>query len=143
MTIRVVLADDQALIRAGFRVLIDADPDLEVVGEAADGAQAVDVARRTRADVVPTATIRFFRARAVFNIDAVAADIHQGSGCIRCADSRSACTGRNVPGPTCSVTGATCTPLSRNAPRTASSKCRPAVGAATEPSFARSAYTVW
>lgn len=52
MTIRVVLADDQALIRAGFRVLIDADPDLEVVGEAADGAQAVDVARRARADVV-------------------------------------------------------------------------------------------
>ena len=35
--IRVVLADDQALIRAGFRVLIDSAPDLEVVGEAADG----------------------------------------------------------------------------------------------------------
>jgi DNA-binding NarL/FixJ family response regulator len=52
MTIRVVLADDQALIRAGFHVLIDAAADLEVVGEAADGAQAVDVVRRTRADVV-------------------------------------------------------------------------------------------
>lgn len=52
MTIRVVLADDQALIRAGFRVLIDAAPDLEVVGEAADGTQAVALVRRTRADVV-------------------------------------------------------------------------------------------
>ena len=39
--IRVVLADDQALVRAGFRSLLDAEPDIEVVGEAADGAQAV------------------------------------------------------------------------------------------------------
>jgi DNA-binding NarL/FixJ family response regulator len=52
MTIRVVLADDQALIRAGFAVLIDSAPDLEVVGQAADGAEAVEVVRRTRADVV-------------------------------------------------------------------------------------------
>ena len=52
MTIRVVLADDQALIRAGFGVLIDSAPDLEVVGEAADGAEAVRVVRATRADVV-------------------------------------------------------------------------------------------
>jgi len=50
--IRVLLADDQALIRAGFHVLIDAAGDLEVVGEATDGAQAVDLARRERADVV-------------------------------------------------------------------------------------------
>jgi DNA-binding NarL/FixJ family response regulator len=50
--IRVLLADDQALIRAGFHVLIDAADDLEVVGEATDGAQAVDLARRARADVV-------------------------------------------------------------------------------------------
>ncbi len=50
--IRVLLADDQALIRAGFHVLIDAADDLEVVGEAIDGAQAVDLARRERADVV-------------------------------------------------------------------------------------------
>ena len=50
--IRVLLADDQALIRAGFHVLIDAADDLEVVGEATDGAQAVDLARRERADVV-------------------------------------------------------------------------------------------
>lgn len=52
MTIRVVLADDQALIRAGFRLLIDAAEDLEVVGEASDGAEAVRVVRDTLADVV-------------------------------------------------------------------------------------------
>jgi DNA-binding NarL/FixJ family response regulator len=50
--IRVLLADDQALIRAGFRVLVDSADDMEVVGEAADGAQAVALARRERADVV-------------------------------------------------------------------------------------------
>jgi DNA-binding NarL/FixJ family response regulator len=50
--IRVLLADDQALIRAGFRVLVDSADDLEVVGEAADGAQAVEMARQERADVV-------------------------------------------------------------------------------------------
>jgi DNA-binding NarL/FixJ family response regulator len=50
--IRVLLADDQALIRAGFRVLVDAVEDLQVVGEATDGRQAVDLARRARADVV-------------------------------------------------------------------------------------------
>jgi DNA-binding NarL/FixJ family response regulator len=50
--IRVLLADDQALIRAGFRVLVDAAEDLLVVGEATDGRQAVDLARRERADVV-------------------------------------------------------------------------------------------
>ncbi|HEY5505971.1 MAG TPA: response regulator transcription factor [Coriobacteriia bacterium] len=49
---RVLIADDQALVRAGFRVLIDSARDLEVVGEAADGVQAVTLARSTRADVV-------------------------------------------------------------------------------------------
>jgi DNA-binding NarL/FixJ family response regulator len=52
MTIRVVLADDQALIRSGFRVLIDSAEDLEVVGEASTGDDAVRLARSTRADVV-------------------------------------------------------------------------------------------
>ncbi|MFC9426128.1 response regulator [Streptomyces sp. NPDC056987] len=52
MTIRVLLADDQALLRSAFRVLVDSEPDMEVVGEAADGAQAVALARATRADVV-------------------------------------------------------------------------------------------
>ncbi len=50
--IRVVLADDQALIRAGFRALIDSAPDLTVVGEAADGQAAIDLLRAERADVV-------------------------------------------------------------------------------------------
>lgn len=52
MTIRVLLADDQALIRGGFRVLIESDPEFEVVGEAANGKEAVELARSTRADVV-------------------------------------------------------------------------------------------
>ncbi|MEU8234585.1 response regulator transcription factor [Actinoplanes sp. NPDC048967] len=52
MSIRVLLADDQALIRAGFRMIIDAEPGLEVVGEAADGREAVDLCHRSRVDVV-------------------------------------------------------------------------------------------
>ncbi|GAA4623455.1 response regulator transcription factor [Actinoallomurus vinaceus] len=52
MTIRVVLADDQSLVRAGFKVLVQAAPDLEVVGEAANGDEAVALARETRPDVV-------------------------------------------------------------------------------------------
>ena len=51
-TIRVLLADDQALLRGTFRLLIDAQEDMEVVGEAANGRQAVELARTTRADVV-------------------------------------------------------------------------------------------
>lgn len=50
--IRVVLVDDQALFRAGIRMVIDSQPDLEVVGEAADGAQALEVCAATRPDVV-------------------------------------------------------------------------------------------
>jgi DNA-binding NarL/FixJ family response regulator len=50
--IRVVLADDQALVRAGFRALLDAQDDIEIVGEASDGAEAVDLARRLTPDVV-------------------------------------------------------------------------------------------
>ncbi len=50
--IRVLLADDQALLRAGLRVLLDSAPDIEVVGEAGDGVQAVALARQNRADVV-------------------------------------------------------------------------------------------
>src|SRR5579859_620364 len=49
---RVLLADDQSLIRAGFRILLESADDIEVVGDAADGAQAVELARRLRADVV-------------------------------------------------------------------------------------------
>jgi DNA-binding NarL/FixJ family response regulator len=52
MTIRVVLADDQALVRGGFRMILDAKPDLEVVGEAADGREAATLVERLRPDVV-------------------------------------------------------------------------------------------
>ena len=52
MTIGVVVADDQAIVRAGFRLLIDSEPDLSVLGEAADGAEAVAIARKTTPDVV-------------------------------------------------------------------------------------------
>ena len=50
--IKVVLADDQDLVRAGFRALLDAQDDIEVVGEAGDGDEAVQLARRHRPDVV-------------------------------------------------------------------------------------------
>ncbi|MET9375925.1 response regulator [Streptomyces sp. NPDC003035] len=50
--IRVLLADDQALVRAGFRALLDAQPDIEVAGEAADGEEAAAGARELRPDVV-------------------------------------------------------------------------------------------
>jgi len=52
MTVRVLLADDQPLLRGGFAVLINSAPDLEVVGEAGTGREAVELARHTRADVV-------------------------------------------------------------------------------------------
>ena len=52
MTVRVLLADDQALLRATFRLLLDSVPDIEVVGEAADGAEAVELVRSTGADLV-------------------------------------------------------------------------------------------
>ncbi len=52
MTTRVVVVDDQTLVRAGFRVLVNSAPDLEVVGEAADGLEAVSVVASTKPDVV-------------------------------------------------------------------------------------------
>ena len=50
--IRVIIADDQALVRTGFHLILDLEPDMEVVGEAADGVQCVDLVRRYDPDVV-------------------------------------------------------------------------------------------
>jgi len=50
--IRVLIADDQALVRTGFRVILNAEPDLEVVGEAADGRETIEAVRTQRPDVV-------------------------------------------------------------------------------------------
>ena len=52
MTIRVLVVDDQAMVRAGFAALLDAQPDIEVVGQAADGEEAIRLAGETSPDVV-------------------------------------------------------------------------------------------
>ncbi|HEY1831028.1 MAG TPA: response regulator transcription factor [Acidimicrobiales bacterium] len=52
MSIGVVVVDDQALVRGGFRVLVDSDDNLEVLGEAANGEEAVELVRSTRPDVI-------------------------------------------------------------------------------------------
>ena len=52
MTIRVVVADDQVLVRSGFTMLLDGEPDIDVVGEAGDGAEAVSIAANTGPDVI-------------------------------------------------------------------------------------------
>jgi DNA-binding NarL/FixJ family response regulator len=52
MSVRIMIADDQALVRAGFKMILDAEDDIEVVGEANDGLQAVDMAKRLKPDVV-------------------------------------------------------------------------------------------
>jgi len=52
MSIRVLLADDQAMVRAGFRMLLEAQPDIKVVGEAEDGAAAISAVRNLKPDVV-------------------------------------------------------------------------------------------
>ena len=52
MSVRVVVVDDQELVRTGFRVILDSEPDIEVVGEAGNGREAIEVAERLRPDVV-------------------------------------------------------------------------------------------
>jgi DNA-binding NarL/FixJ family response regulator len=80
MTIRVVLVDDQALVRAGFRALLNAQEDLTVVAEAADGDEAVAVAREHKPDVM-LMDIRMpgtdgLEATRVISGDASLADVH-------------------------------------------------------------------
>lgn len=52
MSIRVLLVDDQTMVRAGFRLILESEPDIEVAGEAEDGARAIDAARSLRPDVI-------------------------------------------------------------------------------------------
>ena len=52
MTVRVLIVDDQSLVRAGFRMILDAEPEIEVVGEASDGLEAVLAAREIEPDVI-------------------------------------------------------------------------------------------
>ena len=52
MSVRVLIVDDQSLVRAGFRMILDAEPEIEVVGEAADGLEAVLATRQTEPDVI-------------------------------------------------------------------------------------------
>ncbi|QLH20411.1 response regulator transcription factor [Streptomyces sp. Rer75] len=73
MTIRVLLADDQTLLRATFRILIDSCADMEVVDEAADGARAVELTRATRPDVV-VMDIRMPGTDGLAATDAICAD---------------------------------------------------------------------
>jgi DNA-binding NarL/FixJ family response regulator len=76
--IRVLLADDQALVRAGFASLLDGEPDIEVVGEAGDGAEAVSMAQRLAPDVV-LMDIRMPGTDGLAATEAIAGDPELGS----------------------------------------------------------------
>ena len=75
MTIKVLLADDQALVRSGFRMLIEAEDDMVVVGEAADGREAVAMADRMPVDVV----LMDIRMPVMDGVEATRTLVQQGS----------------------------------------------------------------
>jgi DNA-binding NarL/FixJ family response regulator len=74
--IRILLADDQALVRAGFRLILNAEPDFEVVGEASDGDDAVEQAFETKPDVV----LMDVRMPRVNGIEATRQLVERGNG---------------------------------------------------------------
>jgi DNA-binding NarL/FixJ family response regulator len=76
VTIKVLVVDDQALVRSGFRMILDAETDLEVVGEAADGIEAVVQAEMTRPDVV----LMDIRMPRLDGIEATARIVQQTAG---------------------------------------------------------------
>ena len=76
MKIRIVIADDQALVRSGFRLIVDARPDLEVVGEAEDGEQAVALVEELEPDVI----LLDIRMPNVDGIEATKQIVASGSG---------------------------------------------------------------
>src|SRR3954453_4305762 len=51
MSVRVLIADDQALVRAGFKMILEAEPEIQVIGEAEDGVEAVEMIKRLKPDV--------------------------------------------------------------------------------------------
>lgn len=86
-----------------------------------------------RIDVVPTATMRPPAARVARMASASSGEMAYHSLCMRCSAMFSTRTGENVPAPTCSVRKPRRTPIASSLANSASSKCRPAVGAATAP----------
>ena len=134
-------------VEVGQQPVDDAEPvarrdeqgGLAGAGARAPPARAPPPARA--AIVVPTATTRPPRARAARSRRPSPAESNSARACIRCSAMSSTLTGWNVPAPTCSVTNARATPRASSASSIASSKCSPAVGAATAPGSR--AYTVW